>query len=380
MPYGITVSQNGTLTMNGKPFYAYGINDYTLQALWTPSGDGYQYDVTFSVMKKYGIPMVRMSMMEPFSAIISRYDEDPEGVVDELLKKTDQVIKAAEKYQIGIIGSLYFGCDPVEGEKRMAWGDPNSKTLKTLKSIAYDVVQRYKDSPAIWGWEVSNEINLLADMPNPYDPGNAITSQEGQTMIREIAASIREADPYRMISTGDALHREHIYPLHQLTQNVGEDHLWDLIWGNSSTTEQFKQMVKYMTPQPANVVSFHMGCTAEDYVFMLQEEIFTAQEVMELYVEIAKESKQGLYFGEFGDCGPLTLEGKMEYVVQNFPRFLNNMVTAGIQLGTMWQFNGENAYISDEGLLSYMLNEVGKVNRQFRKQGLQDTSAAWPEK
>ena len=34
-----------------------------------------------------------------------------------------------------------------------------------MRRYTEEVVRRYKDSPAIWGWEFGNEYNLAADLP-----------------------------------------------------------------------------------------------------------------------------------------------------------------------------------------------------------------------
>ena len=46
------------------------------------------------------------------------------------------------------------------GEDRSQLGNPNSKANQFIRQFTQEMVQRYNDSPAIWGWEFGNEANL----------------------------------------------------------------------------------------------------------------------------------------------------------------------------------------------------------------------------
>ena len=41
----------------------------------------------------------------------------------------------------------------IVGEAPSQMGNPQSKTTAFMKTYTREVVSRYKDSPAIWGWE-----------------------------------------------------------------------------------------------------------------------------------------------------------------------------------------------------------------------------------
>jgi len=90
-----------------------------------------------------------------------------------------------------------------------------------------DVVGRYKDSPAIWGWECGNEYNLAGDLPydhsQPYpagwlppiipslgtpttrDPARDFFTSDMNTMIfTAFANEVRKIDPDRIIVSGNS--------------------------------------------------------------------------------------------------------------------------------------------------------------------------------
>jgi endo-1,4-beta-mannosidase len=39
-----------------------------------------------------------------------------------------------------------------------------------MRAYVRDVVERYKDSPAVWGWEFGNEYNIPTDLPDERPP------------------------------------------------------------------------------------------------------------------------------------------------------------------------------------------------------------------
>ena len=376
--YGITVDDKGVFRMNGKAIYAYGVNEYLMA--WMYGLDVFaaepQYKNSIAIMKKYNIPMARFPLMHITKDQVKRYQANEEGALDDILEVADLVVAEAEKNQVGLIISIFFSGMLAEGDKISALGDPNSNTIKMRKKFTKEVVARYKDSPAVWGWEVTNETNLSADIPTAEDSYENFTSEEGYTMIREVAAAIREVDDYRMISTGDAILRTAARSLHESGLKVDENHKWTPDWA-TDTVEDFRYMIGYCTPDPTDTVSMHMGCQKPDWTYKLADKGLTFAELLKEYVNTAKANGKGFYFGEFGDCGVLTAANADEFVRTNFPIYLETMVKSGVQLATMWQFNGNNDEFTDEGLLSFMLEKIGEMNARFREQGLQDTTGMW---
>ena len=66
---------------------------------------------------------------------------------------------------------------------------------------------------------------------------------------REFAKTVREIDPYRMISNGNAIMRESAYHLHLAAQKKNDEHEWTVDW-TRDTLEQFRYMNEYFTPDP----------------------------------------------------------------------------------------------------------------------------------
>ena len=56
----------------------------------------------------------------------------------------------------------------IVGEHLDQYGNPDSKSLAFIRRYTQEVVERYRNSPAIWGWEFGNEYNLDADLPGHH--------------------------------------------------------------------------------------------------------------------------------------------------------------------------------------------------------------------
>ena len=66
------------------------------------------------------------------------------------------------------------------GEPRNQWGNPQSKTRQFMRTYIREVVSRYVNSPAIWGWEFGNEYNLSLDTPDALAESASGQSSPGQ--------------------------------------------------------------------------------------------------------------------------------------------------------------------------------------------------------
>ena len=53
-----------------------------------------------------------------------------------------------------------------------------------MRTYAREVVSRYVNSPAIWGWEFGSEYNLSVDMPDAWRNGPPVNPSLGRTRSR----------------------------------------------------------------------------------------------------------------------------------------------------------------------------------------------------
>ena len=388
MNYGITI-EDGIFKMNGKPFHAYGVNAYTMTMNLQFYPDDESYKDGFAMLKKYNIPFIRIPMLWANVPEYEQYQKEPES----LFRVPDAILTEAAKQKIGVIMWIVnaAGFASMLGEKPSAAGDTSSKTMAFMKDLVRTAVERYKNHPAVWGWEVWNEGNLFADvMQFEYPPlyaahfgpqtgafngFDSVTSEEIMVAHREVGKAVREVDPYRMISTGNGLQREFAYTLHKRSQQMSADHVWTMDWAKDNL-EGFRLMNKYFTPDPVNAVCMHMGNPAENFIYELSDTKLTNEELLKEYIAIAKSEGKAFYYGEFGDMG--VLSGLAPVVVkERISKNLKTMVSSGVQLATLWQFNGQNNIFNDDGNLGIIFREISKVNDQFKEAGLQDLTGIW---
>lgn len=269
---GLTVDKNGTILLAGKPYYAFGVNSFSLVIRYIEGAEKSLYRSQFELLKKYGIPYIRVNFGGYWPEYYEKFDADP----DEILSRMRDVVQCAEEYKIGLICSLlwYDASIPAHvGERRSDMGSSSSKTVKYAVKYVSRIVSEFKDSPAVWAWEIGNEYNLGADLcdpdfhsrlpegpctpeaPSGYD---FYTSEELIRFYTAIGAAIRKQDPVRMLSSGNGDLRCASKSLRCAAARMNaETHLWKEEW-TPDTLEDFYEMCAYFTPDPIDTISFHL--------------------------------------------------------------------------------------------------------------------------
>lgn len=399
--YGLTVDNDGEFILNGKPFYGYGLNIYSaFQGLLYPEGSvpypaGKIYKDDFAMMKRLGLPVARV----PFSCWASQHFkmwmDDPVSYFE----KMDRVVREAEKNELGIIVSLMWRVEAVSenvGEPIREMGNPNSKIVEVSKKYIGEVVSRYNDSPAIWMWEIGNEFNLPADLDAKYLGGlDRCYSTDDFTGYQSMMAQhIRTIDPYRAITTGNAMVRATAY--HLMQRGYGKEDSDTGIWympepSDYDTLEQYAYMFRRQNPDPINVCSIHMqhwrenGLTTEE----LGGKFVTYLEYMKESIKAAAEVKKAVYFGEYGDMMEYHALGKhyqdnWDNLVKNYKSIMKDLVDSDLQLATEWLVSTVDGHmfsmVNEQGAhhkMLFQIDELVRINKEFREQGKQNTASYW---
>lgn len=396
---GLTVDENGTILLAGKPYYAFGVNSFTLVTRYLEGAGETMYRDQFALLKKYNIPFVRVNFGGYWPAYYEQFDKDPEAV----LRLMQDVVKCAEEYNIGLICSLLWYDSSISahvGEHRSDMGDLNSKTVKYATEYVSRIVAEFKGSPAIWAWEIGNEYNLDADLCDPeyrsrlpvgpctpqFPSGfDFYTSEELVAFYTAIGNAIRAQDPTRMISTGNGDLRNASKALHEAAlQRDPKTHLWTENW-KQDTTEEFYEMCAYFTPDPLDTICFHLQHAQQDesgkasFLVILDRfgsKISTLKYFKE-YATAARKAKKALYFGEMGDM--MWMEGN-ENAVSIFANVADWITDAGIQLASSWQFSENDLKATDEGIDGEKLAILQQKNQKYVDNGKADTVTYWSNK
>jgi hypothetical protein len=362
-PAGLTV-RDGVVLRNGQVFRAMGINYNSAfyDVLKNPEGSDVAEGLRI-LKQDYEIPFIRFSA-GPFAHTgWTFYKENPE----EYLRRFDVLVGYAEEQGIGLIPSLFWyvvTMPDFAGEPLSALGDPGSQCRVFMRRYIRDVVSRYKDSPAIWGWEVGNEWLLFADLPEfNHLPPQKIGSNEERTAADKLLRpmilnayedfykTVREIDSERIIVTGDSIARP------QAWHNRHRDS-----WGQD-TREQWTQQFLADTPACYGVASFHLYAEADKGYFKRKDL------PIELFVKdvtaICRENGRAVW------CGELGMPGTDDEARTMFFRMMNAVEENGIDLSAIWNFKPSGTFQSDWDISpnnerAYMLDAVKELNQRFR--------------
>ena len=371
---GLRVAPGGLLTRDGQPVRAFGFNymDAFTRCLKNPEDTSYRDG--FKTLADYEIPFVRLNFGGFYPVEWTLYREDPERY----FQLMDSVVRAAEEQGIGLIPSLFWwtACIPdLVGEPRNQWGNPESKTHAFMRAYVQQVVSRYKDSPAIWAWELGNEYSLAVDLPNAAQsrppapvhlgcppergPADDLTSDMVNVAVAAFAAAVRNIDPDRPITSGHSIPRPSAH--HQRVEGT---------WGQDSV-EEFRANLTFMTPDPANLVSVHVYPQASEKRF--GEGSITHERLFAEALAAARAAGKGLFVGEFGPPPDNEAPWTHESAKAEGLALLAALEASGIQLAAFWVFDfpWQESFInvSTTNHRSHYLGALRDANRRMREAG-----------
>lgn len=318
---GLTVNQ-GVLFKAGRPWRGIGVNYFNAFSRHLADANNTSYEKGFAQLAEANIPFVRLAGCGFWPRDQKLYFDNPE----EFFRRFDDVVRSAEKHGIGLIPSLFWLTSTVPdlvGEDVRQWGNPRSKTHEHMRKYVRDVVTRYRNSPALWGWEFGNEYNLAADLPNAAQHRPAavpklgtpatrssrdeLTHEDIRTAFAAFASEVRLHDPHRVISTGNSLPRTSAW------------HNWKQRKWTPDTPEQFAEMLAENSPEAVNLVCIH--AYRNEFARLRQA------------AEIARKLGKPLFVGEFGSAGA------KEKSQAEFQKFLDAIEESQTPLAAVWVFD-----------------------------------------
>ncbi|KAI0756630.1 glycoside hydrolase [Daedaleopsis nitida] len=221
------VTTNGRkFELNGKPFAFVGANSYWLPLLTS------QADVenTFKSMQQAGVKVLRtwgwnalngtelegalesgLTYYQVWNGTDYVLNDGPQG-----LHRLDRVISTAEKYGIKVIVAFTnnwvgYGGSDLYVDWIAGAGQPHDvfftdkRIIASYQSYVKTIVERYKDSPTVFAWELMNEARCLSDTL-PAGPSCVPGSNTLRTWYSEQSNFVRSLDPNHMITTGGEGH------------------------------------------------------------------------------------------------------------------------------------------------------------------------------
>ena len=257
--HGVTV-RNGTLYRHGKWLRAIGVNycDLFQDMIHHPARRRTLKGLRFLGSKK--IPFVRFWCCGFWPSDWDLYFADK----GEWFRRMDLVVRAAEQARVGLVPCLFWRAatyPDLFDEYNDPWADPASKTRRFMRDYVKEVVTRYRDSAAVWGWEFSNEMNLDCDLPNGMEflgreiPAlkvklakhrrNLMTCKIAGAAFEAFAREVRKHDPHRFVTTGNSIPR-----------SCGWHNATEKSW-KADSRQQALEVFRWMSPAPMDVASVH---------------------------------------------------------------------------------------------------------------------------
>ncbi|MBI2676897.1 MAG: cellulase family glycosylhydrolase [Candidatus Yanofskybacteria bacterium] len=185
--------------------------------------------------------------------------------------------------------------------------DPNSASRKLWSKYVREVVNRYKNHPAVRFWEMGNEWNLDADMDidkRMGTKGDNYSTGELLDLVREFANLVRATDPNHLISNGFSMPRpaaEHIRRQPEWSPD-GPD------WTSDSREEFRKNLID--ASRDVEIISVHFYNLCPD----ISDNCSTSRDnerfdivgknnvdLLDEVVKVANETSKFVFVGETGD-------------------------------------------------------------------------------
>jgi len=358
--------ENGILTRKGKPYQGIGANYFDLFYRRLKNSKDTSYRKGLKQLSNANIPFVRFMCGGFWPNEWKLYFKNKR----EYFKQLDDVVKTAEKYNVGLIPSLFWNMATVPDlvkEPMDQFGNTNSKTIDFVRKYTKEVVSRYKNSPAIWGWEFGNEGSLQIDLPNAAEhrptiypnlgtpekrtKRDELTSKHLLTAYKEFANTVRKYDKNRIIISGNS------EPRFSAWHNTMEKS-----W-KEDTPEQFGEVFLRDNPDPIDTLC------ARSYPGKMKKFPSGTENVDQLMKVLKKwsvKAKKPLFIGEFG--AQISL-GKKE-ARDTFKEIIDAIEKHEVPLSALWvydfPFQNKEWNINFKNDRAYMLKMVTEANKRIK--------------
>jgi hypothetical protein len=295
------------------------------------------------------------------------------------------VVATAEEAGVGLVPSLFWRYETYPNiggndEYLTAWGDPSSQTRRFMTNYVHEVVARYNGSPAIWGWEFCNEINLYCDWPN--DDWHATVPQENawagvggkitetnlnnkmtyaiaQSAFEGFAQEVRKLDPHRFITTGNGFARPTAY-----NNTLGT---WQ-----ADTYSQAREAFGWMAPTGSiDMASFHVYIDQFNDAYVGQTGV---ADILLQYRDFCNQQGQAMFVGEYSHYwanGGFVPGTPAERV--NEEALVRDIVASGTDLAANWVFDyaygesqGEKGISSSTNAYRWIVDLVVEYDARMR--------------
>ncbi|CAL1695444.1 unnamed protein product [Somion occarium] len=226
VPHGFVTTRGTQFELDGKPFAFVGANSYWLPLLNSKA----DVEKTFKSMQQAGVKVLRtwgfnaingselagalqsgLTYYQVWNSSEWILNDGPQG-----LQRLDHVIETAGKHDIKVIlaftnnwvgyggAELYINWIAGAGKTHdIFFTDP--RIIAPYQKYVRTIVNRYKNSPNIFAWELANEARCLGDIL-PAGPNCVAGTNVLPKWYRQQSDFVRSLDPHHLITTGGEGH------------------------------------------------------------------------------------------------------------------------------------------------------------------------------
>jgi len=229
----------------------------------------------------------------------------------------------------------------------------NSQSYQMLTQYITEFVNRYKNDDVIYFYELTNEINLDADLNIEARTGRSSAgnyrTNEMITFLGNLAGHIRTMDTHHMISSGCSIPRtcaEHLRAKPEWTAG-----------GPDWTSDSLAQFKKYIsdTHRDMDIVSIHFyngGGDNERFGYSGKDNAGLLTVVQNAADDIGRP----LYVGEFGDVDGHMADPDAPFTLAVMDKV--NELDIAFSSPWIWQFYQHNTYEPNEYNIEYVHTPV----------------------
>lgn len=297
--------------------------------------------------------------------------------------QVDEMMNDLEAHQVS--GIFTFIWNPVQfpamtGETvHDMLTDPQSKSAKLAEKYIREFVQRYKGRKAVLFYELTNELNLGADLDmvgrcrkrqsaQMCGPKGNYTSDEMISFTGHLAGLIRGLDPLRPISSGFSVPRpaaEHLRARPEWVTGTPD-----------FTADTPEQLEKNLADIHAGIdlISVHLYPNEGNERFGVTDRRSTA--LFDTIRQAADRIGKPLFIGEFGDEERLD-GGADSYTVRMLDRIVS--LKAPYSAVWVWEFYQGSTYVGDDkrhtryslepGMTDSLIDRIGQANKRLGNVG-----------
>lgn len=237
--------QGRYLTKDGKQIYLSGVN-YVVSDGWMinlPNLSAEKMDADMAALESIGVNHIRFfPMWQLTQPTIDKLDE-------KVMKKLDLLIESAGKHHISIQLAPITGF--MSGAAFLppwAVGDVfrDQKIIDGQKYLCKTIAERYKNNPAVLGYDFGNELNVLIDKVGDKE-GKPYVAAETLNWMNQIYPSFKNASPNQLVTNGIGTGYNSKFDIRNMNQTVDyfAPHSYPYFHGTINLDPWFGQRTTY---------------------------------------------------------------------------------------------------------------------------------------